>query len=121
MSSLPNNQNEDSAEPTRQFFNRYFTQPLSFPSSQVDAVVGFFENRGFEKNASATIAAVLLEQSKIDDVNVFELLESLKQFDKIRLTSLTTAILNANRSPVSKLGYRDENVPKTFEARNLII
>ena len=122
MSSLSNTvESNDSAEPTREFFNRYFTQPLSFPSNQVDAVVGFFESRGFEKAAAASVATILLEQSKIDGVNVFELLESLKQFDKIRLTALTTAILNANRSAVSKLGYREENVPKTFEARNILI
>jgi hypothetical protein len=111
----------DSAEPTREFFNRYFTQPISFPSNQVDAVVGFFENRGFEKISAASVATVLLEQAKIDGVNVFDLLENLKSFDKVKLTALVTAILNANRSAVSKLGYREDNVPKTFEARNILI
>jgi hypothetical protein len=122
MSSVSDSEkSNDSAEPTREFFNRYFTQSISFPSNQVNAVVGFFESRGFEKTAAASISAVLLEQSKIDNINVFDLLESLKSFDKIRLTSLVTAILNANRSAVSKLGYREENVPKTFEARNILI
>jgi hypothetical protein len=122
MSSVSDSdRSNDSAEPTREFFNRYFTQPISFPSNQVDAVVGFFESRGFEKTAAASIAAVLLEQSKIDNINVFDLIESLKSFDKIKLTALVTAILNANRSAVSKLGYREENMPKTFEARNILI
>jgi hypothetical protein len=122
MSSIVNSEiSNDSAEPTRDFFNRYFTQSISFPSNQVDAVVGFFENRGFEKTAAASVASILLEQSKIDGINVFDLLESLKSFDKIKLTALTTAILNANRSAISKLGYREENVPKTFEARNILI
>jgi hypothetical protein len=122
MSSLNNIQpTTDSAEPTRQFFNRYFTQSISFPSNQVNAVVGFFENRGFEKAAAASVASVLLEQAKVDGVNVFDLLESLKSFDKVKLTALVTAILNANRSAVSKLGYREDNVPKTFEARNILI
>jgi hypothetical protein len=122
MSSVTNiTSSNDSAEPTREFFNKYFTQPISFPSNQVDAVVGFFESRGFEKSSAASIASILLEQSKIDNVNVFDLLENLKSFDKIKLTALVTAILNSNRSAVSKLGYREENVPKTFEARNIII
>jgi hypothetical protein len=122
MSSVNNIQpTTDSAEPTRQFFNRYFTQSISFPSNQVDAVVGFFENRGFEKTAAASVASVLLEQAKVDSVNVFDLLEGLKSFDKVKLTALVTAILNANRSAVSKLGYREDNVPKTFEARNILI
>jgi hypothetical protein len=122
MSSVNNTQpTTDSAEPTRQFFNRYFTQSISFPSNQVDSVVGFFENRGFEKTAAASVASVLLEQAKVDGVNVFDLLEGLKSFDKVKLTALVTAILNANRSAVSKLGYREDNVPKTFEARNILI
>jgi hypothetical protein len=121
MSSVISTDNStDSAEPTREFFNKYFTQPISFSSNQVDAVVGFFENKGFEKTAAISVATVLLEQSKIDNVNVFDLIESLKSFDKIKLTSLVTAILNANRSAISKLGYREDNVPKTFEARNIL-
>jgi len=122
MSSVNSTQQStDSAEPTREFFNRYFTDSISFPSNQVDAVVGFFENRGFEKKSAASVAAVLLEQAKIDNVDVFEVLEGLKSFDKVKLTALVTAILNSNRSAISKLGYREDNVPKTFEARNILI
>jgi hypothetical protein len=122
MSSVNNIQpTTDSAEPTKQFFNRYFSKSISFPSNQVDAVVGFFENRGFEKAAAASVASVLLEQSKIDNIDVFVLLDGLKSFDKVKLTALVTAILNANRSAISKLGYKENNIPKTFEARNILI
>jgi hypothetical protein len=122
MSSVTNNQpTTDSAEPTREFFNRYFTESISYPSNQVDAVVGFFENRGFEKVAAASVAAVLLQQAKADGVNVFDLLEGLKSFDKVKLTALVSAILNANRSAISKLGYREENLSQPLEARNILI
>lgn len=111
----------DSAESTREFFDRYFTTPISFPSNQVDAVIGFFENRGFDKQASASVAATLLQQAKIDGVDVFDLLESLKSFDKVKLTALVTTILNVNRSSISKLGFREDNLVKTYEARNILI
>jgi hypothetical protein len=120
MASTSNTKNTDSAEPTKEFFNRYFTQSISFSSNQVDAVVSFFENRGFEKTAAASVATILLEQAKVDNINVFDLLESLKTLDKIKLTALTTAILNANRSAISKLGYRETNVTNTIEARNIL-
>jgi hypothetical protein len=121
MSSVvTTNKSTDSAAPTREFFNRYFTQSINFPSNQVDAVVGFFENRGFEKAAAASVATVLLEQAKIDSIDIFDLLENLKSFDKTKLTALTTAILNANRSAISKLGYRETNVTNTTEARNIL-
>ena len=121
VSDTPREENPDSAEPTREFFNRYFSRTLSFPSSQVDAVIGFFQQRGFDKVAAASVATVLLEQAKLDGANVFELLENLEGFDTVRLNALVTAILNANRSSISKLGYKDPSVPKTFESRNIIV
>ena len=36
----------DSADATKKFFDQYFTESISYPSNQVDAVVGFFENKG---------------------------------------------------------------------------
>ena len=36
-------------ERVKKFFSEYYSAPLEFPSNEVDAVVGFFEARGFEK------------------------------------------------------------------------
>ena len=35
--------NNDSAEPVKNFFDRYFVEPISLPAGDVDAVIGFFE------------------------------------------------------------------------------
>lgn len=113
--------NTDSAEKTRQFFDRYYVGSIAFPSNQVDAVIGFFKNRGFDDQAAASVASVLLQQAKVDNVNVFELLDSLKGFDKVRLSSLVTVILNSNRSPISKLGFRTPTNANFFEARNILV
>lgn len=121
MSSVVDTQlSQDSNVSTREFFDRYFVDSISYPSNQVDAVVGFFNKRGFDKQASISIATVLLQQSKIDNVNVFALLEDLKGFDKVKLTELTTAILNANRSKISKLGYKTVPAVNLLESRNII-
>lgn len=121
MSGLENIQQfTDSSDKTRLLFDRYFTKEISYPSNQVDAVVGFFRKRGFDELASVSVAAVLLQQAKIDNVNVLELLDSLKGLDKVKLSNLVTAILNANRSKISKLGYRAEAVLNNLEARNII-
>jgi hypothetical protein len=114
-------QPEDSADKTRLLFDRYFTKQLSYPSNQVNAVVGFFEKRGFDKLASTSVASVLLQQAKTDGANVFELLDSLKGFDKVKLSNLVTAVLNANRSKVSKLGYREPSNLDNLEARNIVV
>jgi hypothetical protein len=111
----------DSQQPTREIFDRFFTKSISYPSNKVDAVIGFFEKRGFDKNAAISVASVLLEQSVIDGVNVFELLDKLKGYDNIKLNSLVTAILNNSRSKISKLGYRQEREINQLEYRNVIV
>ena len=110
----------DSQGPTRDLFDRFFTKTISYPSNKVDAVVGFFENRGFDKSAAISVASVLLEQSSIDNINVLELLDNLKKYDGIKLNSIVTAILNNNRSKISKLGYRSEQQQNIIESRNII-
>lgn len=111
----------DSQQATRELFNRFFTKSISYPSNKVDAVIGFFEKRGFDKNAAISVASVLLEQSVIDGINVFELLDKLKGYDSVKLNSLVTAILNNNRSKISKLGYRQEREINQLEYRNVIV
>lgn len=111
---------QDSSQNTKILFDRYFTKEISYPSNEVDAVVGFFTQRGFEQTAAVSIAGILLQQAKIDQVNVFALLDSLKSFDKPKLSNLVTVILNENRSKISKLGYKLVSVEENIESRNII-
>ena len=37
----------DSGEEVKEFYNKYFTEKISVSSNKIDAVVGFFEKRGF--------------------------------------------------------------------------
>ena len=121
MSSIrTNTELTDSQQPTRQLFDRFFTKTISYPSNRVDAVVGFFENRGFDKGAAISVASVLLEQASIGNVNVLGLLDQLTNYDGIKLNSIVTAILNNNRSKISKLGYRTEQQLNVIESRNII-
>jgi hypothetical protein len=121
MSSTTNIEtNTDSSKEIRLLFDRFFQKEISFSSNQVDSVIGFFRSRGFDELASISVAAVLLQQAKLDNVNVFELLDTLKFFDKIQLSNLVTAILNNSRSKLSKIGYRIPNAINVFESRNIL-
>ncbi len=122
MSSTTNIEtNTDSADKTKRLFDRYFTKEISYPSTQVDAVIGYFRKRGFDEQASISVATVLLQQAKIDNVNVFTLLETLEGLDKVKLSNLVAAILNANRSKISKLGYKTQiDTENNLEHRNII-
>jgi hypothetical protein len=120
MSNLPSEPKSDSAEEVKEFFDQYQVQNISYPSNQVDAVIGFFESRGFEKNSAISVATILLQQAKIDQVNVFELIDTLQGLTKTQLSNIVATILNYNRQKISTLGFRVENTQEQFERRNII-
>ena len=120
MSNLPKTKT-DSNQPVKEFFDNYFNEPLQFPSNDVDAVVGFFESRGFDRTASISTATVILKQAKIDGVKVFELLDTLKGLDKLQLSYIVTEILNHNRSNTSSLGYKVKTENSLSEKRNIVV
>lgn len=111
----------DTLVKSKEFFFNYEKEAISYPSNQVDAVVGFFESRGFEKTAAISTATVLLRQAKIDSVNVMDLLDQLRTIDDIKLNNLIGAILNTNRSAISKLGFVTEPATENVLTRNIVV
>lgn len=120
MSSLPS-QPKTTDGKVNQFFDQYFNKKLSYPSNEVDAVIAFFDKRGFDKNAAISTAGVLLQQAKIDGVKVFELLDTLQGLESVQLSAVVTEILNYNRLATSTLGYKVKNTANKTEKRNIIL
>lgn len=121
MTSLPQNKPTNySDKGVTTFFDNYFSTKLSFPTNQVDAVVTFFEKRGFDKSAAISVATTLLQQAKLDDINIFKLLDTLKGLNEVQLSAVVTEILNYNRPRTSTLGYKREQTVEKFEKRNII-
>jgi len=119
MSNLPKVVKDDSSNDVKRFYNQYFTDFINFPTNQVDAVIGFFTSRGFEKTSAIAVGTVMLQQAKLDDINVFELLDTLKKTDSVQLSSVVTEVLNYNREKISTLGYRVVDIQNRTEARNI--
>ena len=111
----------DSAQPIKNFFDKYFVEPISIPAGEIDAVIGFFEKRGFEKTAAVSVSTILLQQAKLDSVNVFELIDTLKGLNDVQLSNIVTEILNVNRSKISTLGFKVANTQNQFEKRNIVV
>jgi hypothetical protein len=119
-SNLPTSTpSEDSAEEVKNFFDKFFQQQLTFPASQVDAVVGYFMKRGFSDESAKSTAIVLLNQSKIDNINVFQLLDTLQGLSDAQLSGVVTEILNSTRDKTSTLGFKVLAVEETVESRNI--
>lgn len=120
-SNLPVEISTDSGAEVRLFFNNYFNEAISFPAGEIDAVVGFFKKRGFDDLASNSTAIILLQQAKLDSVEVFRLLDTLKGFDPLQLSAVIAEVLNYNRQKNSTLGYKQQDTSDLFEKRNILI
>jgi hypothetical protein len=121
MSNLPSTQSVDSAGDVKQFFDKFFVHEVSFPSNQIDAVLGFFLKRGFDQDSARSTSIVLLNQARIDNVNVFALLDTLKALTDVQLSQVVAQVLNAYREKVSVLGYRVATVADSYESRNILV
>ena len=107
---------------TTEFFNNFYNLEISYNPSEVDSVIGYFLKRGFDKTAAINTVSVLLQQAKIDDLNVQQLIDTLKGVTDVQLSLIVAQILNFNREKTSVLGFRDESSQfELFEQRNVVI
>jgi hypothetical protein len=120
-SNLPSVQFTDSSSEVKQFYDNFFNHEITFPSNQIDATVGFFLKREFDLESARATSIVLLNQARIDNVNVFELIDSLKTLTDIQLSQIVAQVLNASREKTSLLGYRIASIENTYETRNILI
>jgi len=111
----------DSSSDVRQFFDKYYNSKISFPSNQIDAVVGFFLKNGFDAESARSVGIVLLNQAHADNVNVFELIDTLKALTDVQLSQVVAQILNAYREKISLLGYRIAPLVDSYESRNILV
>jgi hypothetical protein len=120
--AVSDSKNNLPTELTPEFFNNFYNIEISYNPSEVDAVIGYFLKRGFEKVSAINTASVLLQQAKIDDLNVQELLDTLKGVTDVQLSLIVAQILNINRSKTSVLGFRDAtSQAKLFDQRNVVV
>lgn len=121
MSNLPiRNISKNTDKDVQLFFDTYFTKPINFSDNELNAVKSFFESRGFEESASIAVAVPILNQAKVDNVKVFELLDTLRNTTDLQLSAIVAEILNYNRKRTSVVGFRKQKTISRFESRNII-
>lgn len=119
QTNLPPPVVEDSAQETKLFFDAYGQFPLQFPASDVEAAIGFFQAKGFDRDAAEVTAMVVLKQAKIEGMPVFKLLDTLSGMEGLQLSALVGEILNNNRPSSSSLGFRVASASKQSQIRNI--
>jgi len=104
--NLPPATVEDSAQATKLFFDSYGESPLEFPANDVEGTIAFFQSRGFDRDAAEVTAMTILKQAKLDNMPVFQLLDTLGKLGEADLSALIGEILNNNRPSTSMLGFK---------------
>jgi S-adenosylmethionine:diacylglycerol 3-amino-3-carboxypropyl transferase len=119
--NLPTSISADSSETVKQFFDKFYQTPVSFPAAQIDAVVAFFQRRGFDVDSARSTAIVMLNQAKSDNIDIFKLLDSLNSLTDVQMNQIVAQVLNSYRENTSLLGYRVSATENPYEARNVVI
>jgi hypothetical protein len=117
--NLPSPNIQDSAQSTKLFFDQYGKEPLQFSANDVEAAIGFFQSRGFDRDAAEITSMVILKQANLDGLPVFKLLDTLGNLDNLEISALVGEILNNNRPSSSTLGFRSVGVTKDPQVRNI--
>lgn len=122
FSNLPNPQAPiDIGDSGRKFFNTYYQKGFSVSGDVLDACISFFVSRGFDETAATSISGVLISQAKLQNVDVFSILDTLKTLKGIELSNVVKEILNNNRLRISTLGTKFDNTNSIdFELRNVL-
>jgi len=121
INNLPQPSNTDSSAEVKSFFDKFFIHEVSFPAAEIDATVAFFLKRGFDTDASRSVAIVLLNQARNDNVNIFKLLDTLKGLTDLQLSQVVAEVLNSYREKTSIVGYKIAPIEDTFESRNILV
>lgn len=108
-------------DPVGTYYDEYYSEQLSFPAEQLDAVIGFFQKRGFDILASQSTAILLLRQARLDNVDVFKIIDTLSGLSESQLSSIVAQVLNYSRESISVLGFRHNTLGDELERRNILI
>ena len=122
FSNLPNPQSPlDSGDTGRKYFNTYYQKGFSVSGDVLDSCIAFFVSRGFDSTAATSIAGVLISQAKLQNIDVFTLIDTLKTLKGIELSNVVKEILNNNRLRISTLGTKYDNTNSIdYELRNVL-
>jgi len=119
--NLPKQPTTDSSIEVREFFDKFYSKKVSFPVQHIDAIVAFFMKRDFDSESAKSIAMVILNQAREDNINVLTVMDKLKGLTDVQLNYIIAQILNSSREKTSIIGYRIESTYDEYETRNILV
>lgn len=120
FSNIPVEKNRQSSDQTVEIFNNYYKEPISLNYSELTAMIGFFQKRGFEPVAAESVATIILVQAAQDGYNAMQVMDTLGGLTSIEISGLVAEILNFNRVKSSLLGTIQNVQPIIDITRNIV-
>lgn len=120
FNNIPQRQQSTPTDPTVKFFDTFYKVPVELNGTTLNAVTGFFQSKGYETEAAESVAIIILIQAKKDNINPFEIIDTLKGFDNLQISALVGEILNYNRFKTSSLGITRPPTPAEEIQRNIL-
>ena len=119
--NIPSTSVTSSVDTTVKFFDNYYKVPIELSGTSLAAITGFFESKGYGKSAAESVAVIILSQAKKDNLNPFEIIDTLKGISSLQLSALVGEILNFNRFKSSSLGITKTPNPADEIQRNIFL
>lgn len=120
FNNIPQTTTADSSSGSRIGLGNYYGSEIPVKSTELDALTGFFENRGFSVESAQTISYILLYQANIDGYNPMSVLDNMKDLEGTQLTALVNEILNFNRFKSSFLGTSASYTTQSEVSREIL-
>lgn len=108
------------SDATVKFFDNFYQVPLQLNGTELTAVTSYFESRGYNSQAAQSVAMIILSQSKKDNLNPFDILDTLGGLTDVQISALVGEILNYNRFKTSSLGVTLTPTPADEIQRNIL-
>jgi hypothetical protein len=109
----------DNTDPNR-YFNNYF-DPTFTVSPNVDAaILSYFEEVAFNKEAAKALASAVIYTSKSQGVNPMQTLQEFTKLPKGELNSYLVMFLNMQRKGTSYLGITNQPITNKYVNRSIL-
>ena len=107
------------SDSTVQSFNSFYANPIELHSGTLNAITGYFTSRGFDPAAAQAIAVIIMTQSRKEGYNPMQVIDTLKGYESIEISTFVSTVLNFNRYKTSFLGYSFGFSPVAEVSRNI--
>ncbi len=102
------------------YFNNFFDQTITISSAKDDAVVSYFESITTNRDAALALASAVIYTSRVQNIEVMEVLDEFKKLKKEQTTLFISYFLNLSRVGTSLIGVQNNPARNKYVTRTIL-